>query len=124
MGRTDNRSPCLGRCSFHSRSCRDNLSGNSCWSLFVLEALPAKHRPSLRWLKGDGRFNAAFGAFGAGLGSREASRCRARTCPHSEVCPFELAGFTPLGVILELFVEEEKLFAGSEDELATAVCAG
>jgi hypothetical protein len=35
-----------------------------------------------------------------------------------------LAGLTALGVVLELLVLEEELFAGGEDEFAAAIGAG
>lgn len=91
----------------------------------MLEALTTKHGSPLRRFEGDGRLDAAFRAFGACLGSRESCHSGARTwTQYYRACPFELAGFASLGIVLELFVKEEKLFAGGEDELTTAVCAG
>jgi hypothetical protein len=41
-----------------------------------------------------------------------------------DICSLELARFASLWVVLELFVEEEKLFASGEDEFTATVCAG
>lgn len=91
----------------------------------MLEALTTEHGSSLRRFEGDSRLDAAFRALGACLGSRESCCSGTRTwTQHRRACPFELARFTSLGIVLELFIEEEKLFAGGEDELTTAVCAG
>jgi hypothetical protein len=91
----------------------------------VLEALTTKHGSPLCRFEGDGRLDAAFRALSASLGSRESCHSGTRTwTQHCRACAFELAGFASLGIVLELFVEEEKLFASGEDELTTAICAG
>ena len=45
-------------------------------------------------------------------------------CAFSRGAAPGLARLTALGVVLELFVEEEKLFTGGEDELTAAICTG
>jgi hypothetical protein len=56
----------------------------------------------------------------AGLGPRNASGSWASARQASTAA---LTGLAPLGVVFELFVEEKELFAGSKDELITAVLA-
>jgi len=106
------------------RGSRSNAACDSSSPLFGLEALTAKHRPALGGLEGDCRLDAALRAFGARLRAREAScsRTRAGTQPDTGAPGF--AGLAAFRVVFELFVEEKELFAGSEDELTTAICAG
>jgi hypothetical protein len=102
----------FGSCSRDSRSA------------FALEALAAEDGTSLCGFKGYGCLDTAFGAMSASLSAGEASRSRTRTRAHACTGAFGLARFASLGVVLELFVEEKELFAGSEDELSTAICTG
>jgi hypothetical protein len=92
--------------------------------LFGLEALAAEHRPSLSGLEGYRGLDTALRAFGARLCARETSRNRTRARTHPHAGTLGLARLAALGVVLELFVEEKELFAGSEDELSTTISAG
>jgi hypothetical protein len=75
----------------------------------------------LRRLEGHGGFFAAARAGRARLhllipGARRRSRA-------DRGCAFRLAGLTTFGFVLELFIVEEKLFAGRENELSPAIDA-
>ncbi len=113
-----------------SPSCRRHISRrrsgqrSRCGRLLVLEALTAKHGPPLRRLEGNGGLHAALRALGASLGPRRPAAAGLPPGRTAARCPLELAGLASLGVVLELLVEEEKLFAGGEDELTATVCAG
>jgi len=83
----------------------------------LLKALPAKDRPTLRRLKGNGSFLATGGTVGASFHLRTLWR---RNWSQRRV-PFGFAGFATLGLVLELFVVEEQLFARRKDEVGAAV---
>ena len=86
-------------------------------SPFLLETLPAKYWPALCRLERNSRFLAASRTIGAGLDlGVTGSRSSAHACG-----PFGLARLAALGLVLELFVVEEELFPGSEDEIAAAI---
>ena len=89
-----------------------------------LEALPAKHRPPLRWLERHGRLDAARRAFGARLRSRKTSRRRPGTSRQTGASPLGLARLTALRVVRELFLEEKELFPRGEDKFTATICAG
>jgi hypothetical protein len=92
------------------------------WTL-GLEALAAEDGPALGRLEGHGRLNAALGALGASLGTGE-SCCRwTASGRKADTGALGLARLAALGVVLELFIEEEELLSGGEDELAATVCA-
>lgn len=85
----------------------------------LLEALPAKHWPSLRRFKRHSRLLAAVRAGSARFYFLIAVlRCRADSS--SAFCLTRLAA---LGLVLELFIVEEKLFASREEKLRAAVDA-
>lgn len=93
--------------------------------LLVLETLTAQDRPALGRFERNRRLDPALRTSRSRLRTRDARSGRTGTgtrrgCP----CPFKLAGLAPLRVVLKLFVEEKELFAGSEDELSTAICTG
>jgi hypothetical protein len=90
----------------------------------MLETLTAEYRPSLSRLEGNRRLDAALGTLSARLCAGQYRRGRIRPRAQGSTCPLELAGFAALGVILELFVEKEKLFAGGEYKFTTTICAG
>jgi hypothetical protein len=79
----------------------------------LLETRAAQHRPALSRLEGNCRFFAALRAVGP----------RFRTSPRAPVGALGLALLAALGVILELFIVKEKLFARGKDKLIAAVCA-
>ena len=81
--------------------------------VFLLEARPAKHRPALRGLEWDRGLRAALRTGQAGL----------RANPGAAAGALRLALFAVPGVILELFVVEEKLFAGRENKLGATIDA-
>lgn len=127
----------LGRRSDHLRAdrhelrtghklCRGRRGGGtrSRSPLLDLEALATEDGSSLSWLEGNSRLNAAIRAFRTGLGAREASRSWTGAWAQTDTRAFGFAGLTAFRVVLELFVEEKKLFAGGEDELTATVCAG
>lgn len=80
---------------------------------FLLETTAAKNRPSLSRLEGDGGFGTAFGADGA----------RFRTNGGAPGGTLGLALLTTLRIVFELFIEEEQLLAGCENEIASTVSA-
>src|SRR6185437_14527783 len=108
------------------RNCGHGGDAGRRHAAFVLEALTAQDRPALRGFEGNGRRDAAFGAFGARLGARDTRRCRSCACRRrlSTMGAARLAWFATLGVVLELLVLEEKLLARGKDEFAAAVDAG
>lgn len=85
----------------------------------LLEAFATEHRTPLCWLKRDGRFFAAMRAARARLHFL-ISVCRSRADSSNA---FSFAGLAALWLVLELFVVEEKLFAGGEEKLRAAVDA-
>ena len=96
------------------------MSGGGSGRFALLEALPAKHRTTLRGFEWDRSLLLAPGADGLGFYSLiiaptlgKAERLRA----------FGLAVLTTFGFVLELFVVEEKLLAGSENEIGAAIHA-
>jgi hypothetical protein len=80
---------------------------------FLLETTAAENRASLSGFEGDRGFSAAFRADSACF---RAGRSRTGGA-------FCLALFTTLRIVLELLVEKEQLFAGSENEIVSAVSA-
>jgi hypothetical protein len=70
------------------------------------------------------RLDAALGALRARLRARETRCCWTRARAQPNASAFGLAGFAPLGVVFELFVEKEELLARGENEFAAAICAG
>jgi len=92
-------------------------AGANCAAL--LEAFAAKYWTSLRWLKGHSSFFAAMGTGGASLDflvsvGRSRSDCRCTLC---------FTGLAAFGLVLELLIVEEELFASSEKKLRAAVYA-
>ena len=85
----------------------------------LLEAFATEHRTPLCWLKRDGRFFAAMRAARARLHFLISVR-RSRADSSNA---FSFAGLAALGLVLELFVVEEKLFAGGEEKLRAAIDA-
>ena len=85
----------------------------------LLEAFAAENWTSLRRLKGHGSFFAAVRAGRARL-NLLISVCRSSTYCR---CPLGFAGFTALGLVLELLIVEEELFASREEKLRAAVDA-
>jgi hypothetical protein len=80
----------------------------------LLEALPAEHRAPLRRPEGNGRYLAALRAIGFRFRPH-------RTASPATFCSLCLAGFAPLRFVLETFVGEKHLFAGSKYELCTTL---
>jgi hypothetical protein len=77
----------------------------------LLEADAAEHRSTLSGLKRNGGFFAAVRAFGSGFGAY----------PRSSPDTLGLARLAALGIVLKLFIVEEELFTGGEDEFRAAV---
>jgi hypothetical protein len=84
----------------------------------LLEAFPAKYRPSLRWPKGNRGFLPALRAIRLRL-------CANRTGVRASATlgPFRLARFTSFGLVLKSLVREEHLLAGGKHELRPALGA-
>jgi len=87
----------------------------------LLEAIPAKHRSSLRRPERNRGFFAALRTNGMGFGS-------GRTALPATACakirnPLRLAALAPLGFIPELLIVEKHLFAGGKNEVRPAVDA-
>src|SRR5271157_2902095 len=95
------------------------MSGTGSGSSPLLETLPAKDRPALRRLKGNRGLLAAGGTVGPSFhpGTR---RRKIRSYRGST---FGLARLATFGFVPELFVVEEELFSGREDEFSAAVNA-
>ena len=87
----------------------------------ALEALPAKHRPPLRWLERHRRLDAARRAFGARLRTRKTSRRRLGTSLQTGASPLGLARLTALRVVRELFVEKKEVFPCGEDKITATI---
>ena len=113
-------------CRRSRRNCGHPGDAGCRHTAFVFEALTAEDRPALRGFEGNGRRDAAFGAFGARLGARDTRRCRSCAWRRrlSAMSATRLARLATLGVVLELLVLEEKLLARGKDEFAAAVDAG
>src|SRR5215208_2917329 len=82
----------------------------------LLEALLAEHRTALSWTERNRSFLTACRARRLCLDSFARSWARA-----GPVCPLGLAGLAPFGLVLELLVGEEQLFASCPDKLRPAV---
>ena len=95
---------------------REILGGGGRGAL-LLEALTAEHRASLRRLEGDGRLFAACRAAGLGLDLVVAAVAARSYLGRT----FAFAGFAAFGFVLELFVVEEKLFAGGKNEIGPTI---
>lgn len=96
-----------------SRGLEAELAGLTDRGALLLKAAPAQNGTALSRLEGDGGFRAALRANGACLRAHRAGAG----------CPFGLALFAALGVVLELLVEEEELLTRSEHEIVPAVHA-
>ena len=107
-----------------SRCCRGADDRCSDIGALCLETLAAEHRTPLRRLERNSCLDAARGAMSPRLRSRDAGRCRAGASVHARAGAPTLARLAPLWVVLELFIEEEELFAGSKDKVAATVDAG
>ena len=84
-----------------------------------MEAFAAEHRASLRRLEGDGGLLAA-----GGTGRFCLDLVVAAIATGAYLCrTFAFAGLAALGFILELFVVEEKLFAGGKNEIGPTINA-
>jgi hypothetical protein len=83
----------------------------------LLEALPAKNRPALRWLEGNG------GLLATGRTVSPSFHSGARPGGHRSQGGvfFRFADFTAFGLVPELLVVKEELFSGCEDEVSAAV---
>jgi hypothetical protein len=79
----------------------------------LLIADAAEHWAALGWPEGDRRLLAALCAGGASL----------RTHSGASLGALRLARLAVLGVVLELFIVEEELFAGGEYKLGVAIDA-
>jgi hypothetical protein len=94
------------------------------WSPLVLEALPAQYRTALRRLERNSGRNATFRALRPRLGPRYARRRGSARRTRSLSASPALARLAALGIVLELLIQKEKLFTGSEDEFTAAICTG
>jgi hypothetical protein len=95
----------------------DWLSGSS-GSLALLEALATIDRPPLRRLERDGGLALTAGTDGFGFYALVVASALRQT---KRLRALPLAGFTAFWLVLELFIVEEKLFTGSEDEVGATV---
>jgi hypothetical protein len=85
----------------------------------LLETFPAENRASLRWPEGYRRLLAALRA--VGLGFRPHLQAAVGVTTTATFGASGLAGLTSLGFVLEAFVGEKHLFAGSKYELGAAL---
>jgi hypothetical protein len=79
--------------------------------LCFLETGTAQHRPALRGPEGDRRLLATCRASGARLSAYAGTSVRT----------LRLALLATLGIVLKLFIVEEKLFASGENEFIAAI---
>jgi hypothetical protein len=97
---------------------RELVSSGSAKGAALLEALTAKDRTSLRGPEGDSRILATLGAsrlrFGAHLRG-------AATSASTTFSALGFAALAPFRLVLETFVGEEHLFAGSKNKLSAAL---
>ena len=87
-----------------------SCSGGCCLLPFLLKTFAAEHRPALRRLERDRRFQTTRRASSSGL--------RAYTTATGTLC---FALLAVLGVVLELFVVKKQLFPGRKDEIGPTV---
>ena len=85
----------------------------------LLEAFAAKYWTALRRFEGHSSFFAAMGTGGASFDFL----IRVRRSRSDSRCTLCFAGLAALGLVLELLVVEEKLFARREEKLRAAVYA-
>jgi hypothetical protein len=95
----------------------DQLSGSS-GSFALLETLPAINRAALRRLERDCRLTLTAGADSLGFYALVIASALWQT---KRLGALALTSLTAFRFVLELFVVEEKLFTGSEDEVSAAV---
>jgi hypothetical protein len=93
--------------------------------LLLREAFTAEDGATLGGAEGDGGLLAALRAGGSSFDASVMVAIAAGSGSGGENGhALRLAGFTAFGLVLELFVEEKKLFPGGEDEVSAAVDAG
>jgi hypothetical protein len=80
----------------------------------LLKTFPTVYGPALRGLEGNRGFLAALRAYRGGLDTLA-------PVPAQHVAPLGLTGLAPLRFILETFVSEKELLAGSKNELCSAI---
>ena len=95
----------------------DQLSGSS-GSFALLETLPAINRAALRRLERDCRLTLTAGADSLGFYALIIASALRQT---KRLGALALTCLTAFRFVLELFIVEEKLFTGSEDEVSAAV---
>jgi hypothetical protein len=86
----------------------------------MLEALPAKDGPALRWFEGNGGLFSAGGTVGPSFHAGPRSWRGHRS---QRGIAFGLARLATFGRVLELLIVKKKLFAGREDEVSAAINA-
>ena len=84
---------------------------------FLLEAFPAKHGTTLRWLKRNRGFLATLRTGSSGFHLW----VRTRSSDAERACPLCFTGLAPLRLVFELLIVEEELFPSREDEVSTAI---
>ena len=96
-----------------------NLRGSS-GRLALLEAFTAKHRTSLRRLKGHRGFPLATGADGFRFHPLISAAVLRKS---QSLGALAFAGLAAFGFVLELFIVEEELFPGSENKISATIDA-
>ena len=120
---------CANPSVLRTRACNHLCGGRRCNESrcsrrpVALEAMPAKHRPPLRWLERHRRLDSARRAFGARLRARKTSRRRPGTSLQTGASPHGLAWLAALRVVQKLLVVEEKLLTGGKHKLCAAIDA-
>src|ERR1700674_3473359 len=84
----------------------------------------AEHRPALRGAEGHGSLLATLGAGSTGLHAGVVVSVARNWGSGEDSHALGLAGLTALGLVLELLVVKEELFARGEHELGAAVDTG
>ena len=79
----------------------------------LLEALPAKHRSTLRRSERYGGFPATLGTLDGGF--------HPIVAPSQSLLATTLAGFTPFGLVPETLIREKDLLAGCKNKLCAAI---
>ena len=108
----------------HRFSWRRSAVSGAGGRFFLREAFTAEDGTALRGAKGDGRLFAALTAGRPGFNARIVLPLANTGNSGEHGRALGLAGFAALGRVLELFVVEEKLFAGGKNKFRTAIDAG
>ena len=106
----------------HSMGAATSSGRGSCF--FLIEAFPAKNRPTLGGAEWHCSVLAALGAGGSSLDTRVVVRVARGLGSAQDRNALGLAGLTTLGLVLELLIVKKQLFPGGKHKVSAAVDAG